>query len=130
MRARTASTTYARSRSSGARRRGVEEAYHARDRLVDLPDDRVAGPFPHHPLDLGLDVLGVEEECRCVGADALVLVERDLEPLRAAWIPALAHELGLVRIEPLRRLGDPLVDVPIERFRLRDLERAFVHFPG
>ena len=54
-------------------------------------------------------------------AHRLVLLERHLDPVRAAVVATLAEELGLLRLEALGRLGDALVDRAEERLVPCDL---------
>ena len=74
---------------------------------------------PPAPLDDLLDrpvlVSGREQKAGGLGAHALVVVQRGLEPVRAGTVGALANELRLVGIEALCALGDPLVDVAEDR---------------
>jgi prolyl-tRNA editing enzyme YbaK/EbsC (Cys-tRNA(Pro) deacylase) len=67
-----------------------------------------------------------EDEARRVGADLLVFLERDLDPLRALAVIALADELRAVAAELLRAFCDPLVDIAEEGLRLRDVELALI----
>ena len=50
-----------------------------------------------------------------MGADVVVLVERNLDAVRAVGVAAFAEELRLVRLEPLGGLGDAFVDGSEER---------------
>ena len=46
----------------------------------------------------------------------LVLLEGNLDPVRAVRVAAFAEELGLLRLESFGSLGDALVDGEEERF--------------
>ena len=69
----------------------------------------------HDLLDLGQVVAASAEKARRVRAHVLVVVERDLDPVGAVGVAALAEELGLVRLEALGRLRDAFVDGAEER---------------
>ena len=88
---------------------------------MPLGDDGAAAVAAHDRLDPLVLVAADEEEGRRVRSHSLVLLERRLDTLGAAGVGALADELRLLGVEPLRGLGDPLVDLAEERLGPRDL---------
>src|SRR4051794_18524237 len=108
-------------------RAGVEPPDDAPHRRLHLLDDGVAVPTAHDPLHGDRLVARHEQEGRRLVAHLLVLVERRDDPVAAADVRALADELRLAGLEPLRRRSDPLVDVTVERLGLCHLRNRFSH---
>src|SRR4029453_15037163 len=67
------------------------------------------------------------EEAGRVRAHVLVFVERNLDPLRAVGVAALAEELRVLGLEALRRLRDSLVNGAEEGLVARDLRPSGGH---
>src|SRR5207248_1066977 len=102
------------------RRPRVEAADAGGDRAVELLHDLIPPLAPDHALDPVVLVAVREQEVRPVGPNLLVVGERRVNGLRAPGVGALADELRVWRLEPLRALRDPLVDVPEERLGVGD----------
>ena len=81
----------------------------------------------HDPLNLGHLMTGSEQEVRAVGTDIFVLAECRGDSLGARGIRAFADELGIGCVESPGALRDSLVDVPEQRFSVRDPHFPFSH---
>jgi len=97
------------------------------DRVELFHDDKSPVRSLHDSFHFGELVTGGQQEVRPVRTDLFVLVECRRNSLRARGICALADELGIASVEPVGALGDSLVDVPEQRFSVRDAYFAFGH---